>query len=281
MGRSAPVRRPERVERGWLERLAWIFLILLFLLVGIFLGLANWSKLRINEIKVEGAEILKPDEIVAATQTVLNGNLLPLVPKNHLWWYPNNDIRKRLLQQFPRLATVNTFAEWPGRLTLVITEREPQLLYCATNCAFIDATGRAYAPAPIFSPGVFLTWVASSTLPELPFNLTEAPAVGRLLAAQKIFNKVFNLLNLSVWRINSFERTGDNDFIFWVEAKTSSTTAALPRWQILINDDSTAFELGENLHTALSAIVDQNKSHQLPALNYVDLRFGQKVFYKL
>jgi hypothetical protein len=261
--------------------LARWFLILIVVWGAIFLALANWSKLRVNQVVVEGAQIVKSEEIIVETQTILAGQLLPLVPKNHLWWYPAEELQTNLLTKFPRLATVKTFAEWPGRLSVVVTEREPALLYCGLDkCAFIDPTGRAYAAAPTFSPGVFLTWTASSTLPALPFDLIKGPNVNRLISSQKIFNKVFALLKLPEWRVNQFEQTLDNDFIFWVEAKTSSSTQAT-KWRILINQETSPFDLGENLHTALSSILEAKKSAALPKLDYVDLRFGKKVFYKL
>ncbi len=276
------MRRPERAERSLLERLALWFLIILVLIVAIILALANWSKLRINQVVVEGAQIVKAEEITVETKNFLAGQVLPLVPKNHLWWYPAGKLQADLMTKFPRLASVKTFAEWPGQVSVVVTEREPTLLYCGLDrCTFIDQTGRAYAPAPTFSPGVFLTWSASTTLPALPFDLTTATSASRLIAAQKIFNKVFILLKLPEWRVNKFEQTPDNDFIFWVEAKTGSTTSLTNKWRILINQDTSPFDLGENLHTALSSILETKKITHLPKLDYVDLRFGKKVFYKL
>ncbi len=275
------MRRPERAERSLLERLALWFLIILVLVAAIILALANWSKLRINQVVVEGAQIVKSEEIVGETKTFLAGQALPLIPKNHLWWYPAGELQADLMTKFPRLASVKTFAEWPGQISVVVTEREPTLLYCGLDrCTFIDQTGRAYAPAPTFSPGVFLTWSASTTLPNLPFDLTKGASVSRLIATQKIFNKVFGLLKLPEWRVNKFEQTPDHDFVFWVEPKTSSTTKAV-KWRILINQETSPFDLGENLHTALSSILETKKITNLPKLDYVDLRFGKKVFYKL
>ncbi|MDO8183759.1 MAG: hypothetical protein Q7T49_02135 [bacterium] len=288
LGRPAVINHPARREsKSLLERLAFWFLIVVVFLGAIFWALANWPKLLLNEVVVEGAQIVKSEEIINTTNNFLAGQALPLIPRRHLWWYPAHDLATQLLSQFPRLVTVKTFAEWPGRLTVVVTEREPKLLYCALDkCAFIDTTGRAFAPAPTFSPGVFLTWEASSTLPVLPFNLAPAADITRLITTQKIFNKVLGLLKLNQLKINRLEHTVDNDFIFWVDRLGASAgTASTSAWQILINSETLPFDLGENLHTALSAIIGEGKSHPpaggLPALNYLDLRFGQKVFYKL
>ncbi len=281
LGRPAAPRRPGREGLSLTERVALGFLFILLLAVVVMGILANWSKLLINEVVVEGALITKSDEIIGSVNKTIAGQTWPLIPRRHLWWYPAKQLKANLLSQFPRLATVKTFAEWPGRLSVVVTEREPRLLYCAvTQCAFIDETGRAYAPAPTFSPGVFLTWEASSTLPLLPFNLIAAPAVERLLSAQKIFAKVLALLKLEHFNINRLERTADGDFVFWVEPGVRANQK-FKTWRVMINADSAIFDLGENLHTALASIMEQNQAKTLPALDYVDLRFGQKVFYKL
>lgn len=238
--------------------------------------MANLPFLLIKEIKVEGAIIVKVGEIKSRAQSFLTGRYWGLFPKAHYWWYPADELKTELLAVFPRLADVSFTKQFNKELIIKVSEREPVLTYCPDDregCFFVDMTGRVYAPAPRFSPGVFLEWRASTSPATWPFNLTSPEQITRLQQTEKIFNKVFELLTLKALRVHHFEATPEADFIFWV-------TASHP-WQIIIDSETAAVTLGDNLHTALLSILKANGTTTLQKLEYVDLRFGKKVFYKL
>jgi hypothetical protein len=271
---SSPVRR--RTGRRY------FFTSLFVLIVGLAMSLflAYWPKLLINEFIVVGTRVVPAASIIAAAGDYLDGQYFGFWPKRHIWWYPRSGLMVHLNTNFPRLAAISATAA-PGRLVITVEERQPALLYCSPErCFFIDEEGLAYAPAPHFSPGVFLEWQTDESLTfEPPQSLTTRAAVDRLLKSQRIFEQVLSLQELAGWRISRLSVTADHDVIFWVDPvfKNDQRNA----WQIIIDAETPPLLLADNLHTALTALLAETATADWPPLQYVDLRFGKKVFYKL
>lgn len=270
--RRLPARRP--------ATRAPLYATILFLILLIIAGaVAYLPQLIINKIEVDGARIVRAEAVEVASEDFLLGKKWLVLPRAHTWWYPKEELRAELLKQFPRLLSVNLSTKWPGILVVKVKERTPQLLYCpSTSCYFVDQNGVAYTESPTFSPGVFLEWQASSTALTIPATVSSAAEITRLLDIKKVIVSAFTLLNLNHLNIDNFTATPDRDFIFTIEGSGATSSAA---WEILVDSETSPLILGNNLHAALVAILKESSTNTLPPLQYVDLRFGKKVFYKL
>lgn len=254
--------------------------ILLFIFLAIAAAVIYLPPLTITKVEVEGARIVRAEALEIAAEDFLTGKEWFILPRAHVWLYPRAELEVELLKQFPRLLSVHLETKWSGTLKVMVEERTPQLLYCALSspCYFIDQNGVAYTKAPTFSPGVFLEWRASSTAVAIPTTVSSAAEVRRLLDVKRVILSAFYLLNLNYLDINHFTATPDRDFVFTIEGSGASSTAP---WEIMVDAETPALVLGNNLHAALTAILNESPAQALPALEYVDLRFGKKVFYKL
>ncbi len=231
---------------------------------------------------MEGEQIVKAEEIINDTTSFLSGNKFLIIPKRHIWFYAKDELQAHLLEAFPRLESSSLISGFPNKLTITVVERSPVMLYCESNlnCFFINKAGVAYTRSPSFSPGVFLEWRASSTSIKAPAAVGTAAGIERLLNLKVVILQVLNLLDLKGWQINYFEQTADEDFTFTV-TPTRATSTARTSWQIMVDNETAPVTVGNNLHAALSAILKDSKDKTLPPLQYVDVRFGKKVFYKL
>ncbi|MBP9855696.1 MAG: hypothetical protein KBC48_00090 [Candidatus Pacebacteria bacterium] len=251
----------------------------LLIIIGLVLYLPFFL---IEEIEVEGAQIVKSEEVVGEVTSFLAGNKFLIIPRRHIWLYAEEELQAHLFTTFSRLDSVSAVSGFPSKLTITVTERSPVMLYCEgnLNCFFINKQGVAYTRSPSFSPGVFLEWRASSTAITAPLAVSNAAEVERLLDLKTIILQVLELLGLKGWQVNSFTSTADHDFIFTVTPARATSTQVLP-WEIMVDQETPALTVGNNLHAALSAILKDSQDKTLPPLQYVDVRFGKKVFYKL
>src|SRR3989344_2973930 len=85
-------------------------LFFVFTLSVIFAGLAYVSRissLNISEIEILGNKTLDTEIIKSTVQNEIIGNYLWFFPKTNIFFYPKDNIKKDLFDQFNRLQSIN------------------------------------------------------------------------------------------------------------------------------------------------------------------------------
>jgi len=260
------------------RRFGVLVVICLFLLIIAGAVLAFGPFLKINRVMVTGTQVVDPQVAGTLAAKIIDQPTLLIFPRNHLIWYPADEITASLKGEFPRILGVKMTAGLDHLLIIEVRERTPLLLFCAggqTGCYFVDETGLAYTQAPFFSPGVFLKWQASTTGQGAPFHVGEATAVKRLLNSQILLERALEQVWGRRFRLVEVESLPDGDYAFTVSSRYRAASSS--KWRVLIDDERSPTDLAANFFTALSAIADRSAT---ATLEYVDLRFGEKVFYK-
>lgn len=254
---------------------------MIFLLI-LGLAAAFASPLRLTKVKVEGAVVVDPEAVRQVVWQILQTKQFFIWPRDHQLWYPRAEIKAKLEQTFPRILSVKLAVAPERTLHVLLTERSPKLLLCAhqaTDCFFVDETGLAYTKAPRFSPGVFLEWRATTTATSAPLAVADRAVVARLLAAQTLFARALGQISNQAWQLPQVSSLPDGDLAFTVSPRYRSATGT--NWQILIDGSTPAADLATNFLIALKTISQAAATSSTFAPQYIDLRFGEKVFYKL
>lgn len=227
--------------------------------------------------------VVDPETVRQVVWQILQTKRFFIWPQDHQLWYPRTEIKAKLEQTFPRILAVELAVAPERTLRVSLTERSPQLLLCApqaANCFFVDETGLAYTQAPRFSPGVFLEWRATTTATSAPFMMADRATVARLLAAQTLFTRALDQISDRAWQLPQVSSLPNKDFAFTVWPRYRSATTS-ESWQILIDGVTPATDLATNFLLALKTISHETATSSVFAPQYIDLRFGEKVFYKL
>lgn len=243
----------------------------LLLVVGGSVLLARASFLRITTVSVSGASVVSPDTIQTLVQQNIAGNYLFIYPRATILLYPKNTIVRGLLTQFPTLKRVEVKAGPPAggfhTLDVVVEERQPVALWCtdasSSACFLLDENGLVYAPAPSYSGDAYKKYLggASSTLPW-----------------QYLTQEEFRSLSALVNAIAKKEST---------ETVTSITVDPNNDVHLMFRS---GFELLFALHDDTGKIFERFSlaltsapftAHSLADFQYLDLRFGDKLYYKL
>lgn len=249
----------------------------LFLLV----GAATWGvgylsylpRFTVQEIAVRGAEDLPPRLIRYYAETVLYDGSYHFLSRANVLLFPREEIEHSLASFFPRVksARIERSSLLATAATVAIEEREPFALWCKPPlpdgtpdaCYQMDNEGVVFAVAPesatssaryIFGGGLVVgkepvgQTFASSHLPGLSALLAELGQAGLHPLGATVEN--------------------DQDFIvpfaegFTLKASFGKEPSALTR----------------DLQLVLSSDPLRGKEDQI---EYADLRFGNKVYYKL
>ncbi len=249
------------------------------LVVGSIIFLRD-RRVQIYSIKVSGNEIIDTDLIVSSIQKNLSGKYFYLIPKTNIFFYPKQEIYNSLKKDFPRFNSINVSLVNKTTLSISVTEERGTALWCgddnenpdmSAKCYFADKAGKIIDTAPYYSGNVYLKFFGGSIA-------SSSDIIGRSFVDEKIYDNLLtfahNVIGLG-FQISAV-RIGTNDNYFFVLDLDGTNTAYV---EFNKNDDYGV--LFSNLKTALgktelSSQVSANKA----SLQYFDLRFTNKVYYK-
>jgi cell division septal protein FtsQ len=256
-------RRKKRIVLGGLAVVA----VLLF--VSIVAGVTWLPFMRVNAVVVTGLKTIQVQQVQKFTLSEVAGTYGLIFAKSNILLYPRGTIEEDLIRQFPALATAQVRAENFHTLSITVTERSPSALWCgestssSTSCYLLDKTGTVYAPAVVYSGDAYQKYFGPITGGNLPRQFLTPAEFHALLVLIDSLQKKQNLSmqSISVDAVNDVRVTFTNGFtlIFALESNTG--------------------DLFERFSLALSS--DVFVKHSLSDFAYLDLRFGDKLYYKL
>jgi len=237
--------------------------------------------LRIERITIAGTEATSKHKIFEAATAVLSGKYLYLFPHNNILIFPRRAVTNTLREKFPRLKDAEVHFIRRGEIEIVVVEREPVGIACSPRslrgesddvCYFLDATGFMFAPAPVFSGNVLFTYRQDG----------RRATIGTYFLEPRLFREVYRLrevlteISLSPVALMANTRDADifaRNFTFVLKEGTGLIFSAEPE----------EFEIGvQNLQTVLvSPEFAEESGGDVGTIEYIDLRFGNKIFYRL
>jgi cell division septal protein FtsQ len=265
---ALPPRRPLPLRaRRRRARLGLISAILAA--VALFLYGVHWVSylpaLNIQQVTVTGAEQISPQLIADYTQTVLQNGSFHFLSRSNILLYPRAVIERDIVADFPRVASAKVSRDslFGNVLNVAITERKPYALWCddKAQCYDMDDGGFVFAPSAAHSPSgyTFQGGLATSSAP-----------VGQRFEQARLPNLVTLLTELGQAGFSPQGAIVQNDTDFEVPLEQGFAVKA--------TFGESPDVVVKNLQLVLRSDPLQGKSAQL---EYIDLRFGDRVYYKL
>jgi cell division septal protein FtsQ len=237
-----------------------VFLLIGLLLYGVWHG-TRAERLTINAVTVSGGETISHTAVASDVSVLLEGEYVGFIPKRFAWTYPEKEILAKLgaidRAKDPQISrdgkTVN----------ITLAEYEPIALWCdavdGRACVFLDTAGYGFAMAPELTGGAFVR-----------YELIGKPAMVAETFTQSddftLLRELVALLNQAGWRVASVELDQARDVFVYLAAGGEL------KLSLLLTPEASI----DNLQTVL--ITEQYK-HLVPGnFEYIDLRFGNKVF---
>jgi hypothetical protein len=266
--REAPrstVARPARLKTRRRQKRIVTTLACLLGAVALFgaLGAAtHLQQLAVSGVSVAGAERLPADSLVSAVQGTLEESGFRLFSRKNVLLYPKSAIESELAADFPRIKEVTVARESLLASALVVTveERKPYATWCAASCYVFDARGFIFAE--------------KAETPEKSYVF-----YGGLRAGEDPISQTFleGRLTDVVAFLDALGTAGFPAESFAVESEKDFTVQLGSGQRILASFDMPYDGIIRNLTTALE---DQALKEKFGSLEYLDLRFGNKVYYK-
>ncbi len=244
-------------------RLGVVSLAALALLLAIVVGLTHLPFLQVHQVEVSGQKTLATTTVANYIQEAIAGYYLFVVPKRNIFIYPKRAIADGLLAQFPELRAADVHAGNFHTIAAEVVEREQKALWCENmRCYLMDQTGVVYGYAE--GDDGFVSY--------------HGPTKGTSLPRQYLTPEQFESLFALTDAIS--QKLPESPVV------TVDVDAELDAEATLLNGFVLKFALGdaggdvfERFTLALTS--GPFLEHTLSEFQYLDLRFGDKLYYKL
>lgn len=266
------MKRARRRTRALALYAAGGVLILVLVVGGLAYG-AHRPEVLISSVRVEGAEVADTGDIAMRAEKALSGSYFFFFPKANFFLYPENAITRDVSGSDTRIKDVRVERDG-NALVVSVSEHAPAYLWCDTTgertatfadtadekCFFANDEGFVFAEAPSFSGHMYTVFRG-------PLYGEGADSRGKQYAPYGQFDTIITFLSLL---------KEDNIFIQSVRMMGSGDYAVMT---------DMGSEIRFSITQDITRIIDNLQSvsevlSKKDGVEYIDLRFGNKVFYK-
>lgn len=230
--------------------------------------LANLKYIRVDRIDVVGVRRLPATDIEQAGRDAVAGKQWLIFPRNNFFIISSVRVRDHLREAFPQAAEIRVEKKFPNRLIVTVGERTLWGVVCSRpnassppeSCFYLDHAGTAYEE---------LASVEGWLIPII--YIPEKSVIGSQAVPQETLD-FFDQAKDALTPING------NLVLLAVSSSTPSDVrlTLAENWDILVSSSRPPSEWVKILRTVLDKDIGEKRAE----LEYVDLRFGNKVFYK-
>lgn len=242
----------------------------LLVLSGALVWLSHVEFLRISDVQVSGNQTLASSSVVSFVEERLQGTYGGVFPKNNILLYPQDTIAAELAARYPVLKNVEVAAQDFHTIRVSLVEREPKALWCGVvpaspePCFFIDDEGLIYAQAPQFSEPVYARYfgvLMGSGLPKRYLSQTQFRGLFALVDALAQKESTLHIAHIAVDAEGDVRVAFEKDFTLIFS---------------LQDEGGDIFE-----RYTLARGSEPFAGRDFSEFEYLDLRFGDKLYYKV
>lgn len=264
---SKPVRLRDKRRRQQMIALCICVLGLLGIVGGLG-GASHLERLSIQSVEVHGAQLLSAGDVQQSVRATISPDSFELFSRRNIFLYPRSRIEAELSSAYPRIQTVAVQREalFAQALSVQVKERAPYALWCAgasyTDCYVMDREGFVYAKQLSDRPETQYVFRGGMALEGDPVGQTF------LLGRLEKMTELLAYLAQNGYGAEGVHVENDKDF-----------EVPLLRGPVLkISFAADPADLVRNLELALES---ETLKNTFTSLEYVDLRFGNRVYFKM
>ncbi len=234
------------------------------LLVGGAGALSRTDRLVIRDIDVSGANSVSSERVEEHAEAVIDDGAFHLFSRRNIFLYPRSSIEEALASEFPRIDSVSVSRRGllAQAVRITVEERDPFALWCdEAGCYLMDSNGFVFASSQGEETQLAVKFSGGLS--------RDADAVG-----QSFLPNAFSSVQDLIARLPA---AGCTPATFTVEDAQDYTVGCLEGYAMKSAFASDAETVARNLKLSLSS---DALSGDVSELEYVDLRFGNRVYYK-
>lgn len=267
MIRRETLASSRKIKRKRLALRLFIYLVTVACLFTAFVAFFYIPKFKIKEIEISGLSEFNKDRLSIKFQEVTGNKYLGLFPYSNIFVFPEERLKSEVLSTYPEIKDIDFKFFFPEKVLTTASERGLFAVWCFKegDCYFIDESGFIFKPAPFFHGGLFLKF-----FDERRDSSSGEIEKGKQVIPEDDFVDLIDFTRLTAIRdISIYKIFIKDDGVYDLETSSG--------WHIIINNNNNPQETFQNLKIILE---DQIKEDYVGKISYIDLRFGNKIFYK-
>lgn len=261
-------------KRKKVLRIALISFGVVLILVLVPILIVRIPFLSIKTINIVGTKTIDAVKVEEFTRTTISESYLKVLPRATFLTVNKKGLKNKILHEFPPLNDLKISLHVPNIVEIAVSEREPFALWCRDEentdpdtlkkeCFFFDDKGFIYSRSPEFSSPVYVEYR----------NAVEGEPIGERVSTQDKFLRVVKITKgISIYGLKVQEIVFHENDVVYFNLVHGSIFITLRG-----NDELTLNNLGSLLDSPKVNLKDKNGGL---TVSYIDLRFGNKVFYK-
>lgn len=247
------------------QRLAMVSLGGAALLFAVVVGLSYLPFLQIRGVEVSGTKTLATSTVAGYIRERIAGSYLLVIPKRNIFIYPKRALADGLLKRFPELRAADVHASNFHAIAADVVEREPKALWCqGSSCYLMDQGGVVYAYAPAGSAGSFVSYSGR----------TEGASLPRQYLTPEKFESLFALVDAISQKVPDTPVAAVS-----IDAQNDAEATLSNGFALKFAVGDAGGDVFERFTLALAS--GPFAEHALGDFEYLDLRFGDKLYYRL
>ncbi len=228
---------------------------------------------NVQTVSIVGANSLSPALVERYADTILYDGTFSPLSRDNIFLYPRALLERDIVSFFPRVKSAKVARESLLATAVVVTieERKPYAAWClptgqaggaSGDCYLMDSTGFIFARAATSTPGITSTYRFSGGIIGNPTGQTYLS--GHLAGIEALLDR----LGQTGYEPELVRAVSEQDFVI-----------SLGRgYDLKASFGVTADSLLRNLQLVLGSDALRGTADRL---EYIDLRFGNRVYYKL
>lgn len=225
--------------------------------------------LQIREIKISGLQSFETRVVEERVASHLDGAYFAFLPRRSYFLADAEGLASALRREFPQMEQILAVKRFPNALHVAVIERSLWGIFCNAAekappyCVYIDPTGFAYDEAPQVEGALILGVERDG----------EPPAVGDIAVERATMDRL-RLLKDALAKLDDLAVTG---FGLKTRVPGEIRVKTGEGFVLIFSRDDDFARTADVLKRVLNEEIKEKRGR----LEYVDLRFGNKVFYKL
>jgi hypothetical protein len=278
-GRTRTLQSAKYIQKKRKKRILYSLLITLgiFLVLALLIFILRIDLFKISKVNIIGTKTLSEEELKKVVLESLQGEYLYFIPRSSFIFYSKSDIELNLKEKYKKIHSVNIVTDDLNNISINIGESIPEAIVCdgfreeesKDKCYFVDRNAYVFEPITGISEGVYVKYYVNHT----GSNIKEGATFMDVERFKELEEFIKNIKEANVSVVGILVNDSGN-YEMYVKNPDQSIT-------VVYFDDRTPFSKTSSNFLAFwqSALDNKLGIAKTPIFDYINLRFGNNIFY--